>query len=128
MVKILVVDDEIETTQIYCRVLRRIKNVESFGAVNAKEAFENLESQKPDLLLLDLNLNETLTGIDVLKKGRELNPAIQALIITGNGEETVHKECLALGARKIIEKPVDLQMLLETVKKVVNEIAASKGE
>ena len=118
MIKILVVDDEKSTTTAYVNVLGA-KGYDAKGALNSKQAFDALESYKPDIILLDINLREKVTGVDVLKKAVGLNPNVQTAVITGLGSDFLVEEALSAGAKKVIHKPTGLTTILG----IINELS-----
>ena len=126
MVKILIVDDEPAFTNTYVMFLKRIKGLETFGALNSKDAFDILKSQNPELLLIDLNLNESVKGLDILKHALAQNPRLYILVTTGNMDGKIEEECLAAGAKVVIHKPVSLQDLQEKVSEGVAVAQATK--
>jgi len=53
----------------------------------------------------------------VLKRVKQTRPAIEVIILTGHGSEEDRKTCLELGAFAYLQKPVDIELLTETLKK-----------
>lgn len=106
--------------------LKRIDGLETFGALNSKEAYALLEAEHPEILLLDLNLNESVKGLDILKKALTQNPKLYVLVTTGNMDSKVEDECLAAGAKSVIHKPAALQDVLEKVKQAIEAVRAAK--
>ena len=127
MVKILIVDDESAFTATYVTFLKRIGDVETFGALNSNEAYALLSSQNPEVLLLDLNLNESVKGLDILKRALAQNPKIRTIVTTGNMDPRVEDECIAAGAIGVVHKPVALQELLDTVRQAVESVRPPKA-
>ena len=121
MVKVLVVDDEPNVTSACVNVLKA-KNYDCCGALNSTEAFKALETFKPDIILLDINLMEKITGVDILKKALELNPNVQTAVITGLGDGTLVDEALSLGAKTVMQKPTGLAKILETINELAKNI------
>ena len=101
--KILAVDDE-------QRMVRFIQlNLEQDGfevvtAYNGKEALEQVRTQLPDLILLDIMMPD-INGFDVLKKIREVNN-VPVIMLTAKGEEDDRIQGLELGADDYITKPL----------------------
>lgn len=118
---ILVVDDEYIVRKTIHNIFRDIgyimQSVESGTA-----ALKFIESQTPDLVLLDLNLKD-MSGLDVLKKIKKNKPDIITIMITGFGTIETAIEAMKSGAYDYIQKPfnsAELRMLvfnaLETLK------------
>ena len=121
MVKILIVDDEVDITEC-CVMYFKNLGYDMYGAKNSKEAFEAIEKNKPDILLLDINLRERYTGLDVLKKALQVNPKAQAIMLTGMGHEAIVEDCLKQGAKLILNKPIILEQLKETITTYVKKV------
>lgn len=123
MAKILIVDDEAAiTVPLQGFIGRRLEGHEVLVATKALEAYKILEEQKIDIILLDLNLNEQLTGYDVQKKALSINPKTHTIVITGNRRSDVQTQCDDVGVKLIIEKPLIIANVLEEVKKVISQL------
>lgn len=121
MKKILIVDDEQSLTSSLVSFLGTILQVQAFGAYKYQEAVDIFDKEDIDLLILDYNLKEKMTGLDVLKKAREKKPDIKSLMITGNVTNELEEECHALGLMVIIHKPLVLMELKEAIEKSLKE-------
>jgi len=114
--KILAVDDE-------QRMVRFIQlNLEQDGfevitAFNGKEALEQVRSQLPDLILLDIMMPD-INGFEVLKKIREVN-TVPVIMLTAKGEEDDRIQGLELGADDYITKPFSPRELVSRIKAVL---------
>lgn len=122
MAKILVVDDEPEITDS-CVMYLEMEGYDACGAKNSKEAFAALEKYKPEVLILDLNLNESVSGLHILKKALEYCPSAQAAVLTGHSEGKVAEKCYAAGAKMIVEKPIAIEKFKEIVDKLSNGLS-----
>lgn len=119
MAKILMIDDEALITNCLVGNLKML-GYDICGAKNSKEAFEAIESYKPDILLLDINLHEKITGFDILKKALELNPKIKVAILAG-GDYSV-EDCLKYGVKTMIKKPVALEKLIAAINELIKAV------
>lgn len=118
MIKVLIVDDEAAVTDSLTIYLKN-NGFEAYGAKNSNQAFEVLEKHKPDILILDINLREKYTGIDVLKKAKELDPNVKAAMLTGSEDEQMRQEALDCGAKMIIEKPI----MITKFRQIIDQLA-----
>jgi CheY-like chemotaxis protein len=77
------------------------------------------KTQIPELILLDLNL-PGMDGKDILVKIREdaIHKRIPVVILTTSKNEVDIYECYERGANSYIEKPVDMEKFLETIKRI----------
>jgi len=96
----------------------RFPDFRIFQALNSAQAFEIIDQEKPDILILDLNLNEKLTGFDVQKKALQVIPTVKSLVVTGNVDEDVEKMAGELGIKQVLAKPVSLSTLITLVKEL----------
>ena len=114
MAKILVIDDE----QAIRKALKEILEYEKYEVKEAKSGFEGLDfisKEKFDLVLCDVKMPQ-MDGIEVLEKLTELYPDIPVVMVTGNGSVEMAVEALKKGAYDFIEKPVDMNRLLVSVR------------
>lgn len=107
----LIVDD----SQIIRRVARKI--FEGFGfevseAENGQHAFEYCQGNLPDIVLLDWYM-PVMTGIDFLKKLRELDKGDKPIVIFCTEENDFNKiqEAISSGANEYIMKPFDSDII-----------------
>lgn len=120
MSKILFVDDEPDITEA-CVEYLRLEGFDAVGATNATDAVNVLARDKPKFLIIDLNLRETMTGFDLLKKALELDPGTRAAILTGHSEEDVEPRCRAAGAVAVYRKPMPLEQCKTIVEELMRE-------
>lgn len=118
MMKILAADDQ-------PMILKSIgSKLESSGfetvfAENGKIAIEVFDSEKPDLVILDLNM-PIMTGFDVIKHIRVVRQSkIPIIVMSGNDEENIIVDTFQLGVDDYIEKPVGLNEVLMRVKRLL---------
>ncbi len=119
--KVLIADDEpnivisLEFLMEHCGYEVRVVH-------NGNEALQQVETFKPDLILLDVML-PLRNGFDVCRKIRE-NIAFQAtkiIMLTAKGRDIEVAKGLALGADAYVTKPFGTKELLEQVRKLLDE-------
>ncbi|MEJ2023849.1 MAG: response regulator, partial [Deltaproteobacteria bacterium] len=124
--RILLVDDEREfVTTLSERLLMR--DMGSVVAYDGKSALDLIESDEPDVMILDLRM-PGIDGIEVLRRVKKTNPNIEVIILTGHGSEKDRKRCLDLGAFAYLQKPVDIDLLSETLKKANEKAKAARTQ
>ncbi|MEW6113029.1 MAG: response regulator, partial [Thermodesulfobacteriota bacterium] len=69
----------------------------------------------PDVMVLDLKM-PGIDGMEVLKRVRKAYPQVQVIILTGHGSEKDEAEARRLGAFAYLQKPVDIEKLIRTLK------------
>nr|WP_320012290.1 response regulator [uncultured Desulfobulbus sp.] len=122
--KVLLVDDEQEFVQTLSDRLNT-RNYGSYPVFDGEQAMELLESETPDVMVLDLKM-PGMQGVDVLRKTKEVKPEIEVIILTGHGSEEDRKVCLELGAFAYLQKPVDIKELTELIDTAHKKVAESK--
>jgi len=119
---ILVVDDE-------ARMVRFIRlNLEQDGfqvisAYDGREALEQVRSQLPNLVLLDVMMPD-LDGFEVLQRIREQS-SVPVIMLTAKGEEEDRVRGLELGADDYITKPFSPRELVSRVRAVLRRTEAA---
>jgi two-component system response regulator FixJ len=69
-----------------------------------------------------------MSGIDLLKRLRELNCTIPVIVITGHGDVPLAVEAMKYGASDFLEKPFDDDLILAAVRTALSDQAASQEE
>ncbi len=89
---------------------------------NALEAYDQAKLQKPDIILMDINM-PVLDGIGGLKllKGDPSTKDIPVVMVTTRGEPANLELCMQLGASEFVVKPFDRVGLQNTVKKFLEK-------
>ena len=113
MSKLLIVDDEIDIREFAKNFFRK-RNIDVLTAAGGKEALGIIDREKPDLVLLDVRMEE-MNGLEVLRTLRNQKNNVKVIMVTGveNGEAI--KEARDLGVIGYIHKP----LVLEELEKVV---------
>jgi len=115
MSKILVVDDEIGIREVVKEALSK-EGHEVATVPSAEQAYATLLKQPFDLVISDINIGEG-SGIDVLKKIRELQKEIPVIIYSGSVTPAVEEEAKQAGANGVLCKDVGIAALVEEVSK-----------
>ena len=119
-IRVLLVDDE----EDYVRTMAErmdMRDLQSTVALSGEEALVALDANPPDVIVLDLRM-PGMHGMEVLEKVKRDHPHIQVIILTGHGSETDREVCMKLGAFAYLQKPVDIDLLSETLKKANEKI------
>jgi len=118
--RVLLVDDEREFVQTLSERLL-LRDMGSAVAYDGESALEMLREDEPDVMILDLKM-PGIDGMEVLKRVKATQPEIEVIILTGHGNETDRETCMNLGAFAYLQKPVDIDILSETMKKANEKI------
>jgi len=108
--KVLVVDDEADVREVFIEYLA-LQGFEVLEAGNGLEALLHVKHARPDAVVLDLGMPR-LGGLEALKRIRKFDPAIAVVIASGQLDDDVRRQAVALGARAVLPKPVVLVDLL----------------
>ncbi len=113
--KVLLVDDEEE----FCNLLS--ERLETRGmkvnAVNSGEdAVAKVGDENFDAIIVDLAM-PGIDGIETLRQIKEKRPDLEIIMLTGHATVQDSIEAMKLGAEDLLEKPVDLNALMEKIKK-----------
>lgn len=116
MRKILIVDDE-PSVRDSLRIIFK-KDYLVIPAASADEALIKLESEEPDLVLLDI-IMPGKDGMQALKEMRERQPHTPIIMLTATKTLKTAVEAMKLGAYDYITKPFDLEELKLIVQKAI---------
>jgi len=118
MLKILVVDDENEITQILENFFAR-KGYTVFVANDGEQALEVIQEHRPHLVFLDIRMPK-MDGLTVLRNIRLVDKSIKVIMVTALEDDESIKQANALGAVDYITKPFKLDYLEREVIEKVN--------
>lgn len=113
--KVLIVDDEKDFLDI---IAERIgaRGMDVSTASSAEEALNMVEAESYDVVIMDFMM-PALDGFKALKLMKTKQPEVQIILLTGNVPDEKRIEARALGALDVIEKPPDLNDLIQKIKK-----------
>ncbi|MHC4591161.1 MAG: sigma-54-dependent transcriptional regulator [Planctomycetota bacterium] len=120
MLKILIVDDEKPARVGMRKVLERV-GFEILEAVDGQSAIEASERERPDIVLLDVNIPRP-DGMEVLNRLREIEGAPLVIMITAYGSERLAAEAIKQGAYDYIPKPYELDELRAAARRAAETI------
>jgi two-component system, OmpR family, KDP operon response regulator KdpE len=122
-VTILVVDDEPQIR----RVMRTTLTAEGYAVIGARdgaEALEKLRSERPDLVLLDMNM-PVLDGLQACREIRS-GSEVPIIMLTVRSAEKDKVRALDAGADDYVVKPFSIQELLARVRALLRRVADQK--
>jgi CheY-like chemotaxis protein len=122
--KVLLVDDEQEFVQTLSERLY-MREIGSAVVYDGEQALTLVKEDEPEVIVLDLRM-PGIDGIEVLKRLKREHPAVEVIILTGHGSDKDRDTCLELGAFAYLEKPVDLDVLHQTMREAYDKIRASQ--
>lgn len=111
---VLLVDDEEELVKALAERLE-IRGLSTEIALDGEQALQVIQKREPDVMVLDLKM-PGMDGLEVLRQVKKTHPGIQVVIMTGHGSEKDRDAAERLGAFGYLQKPVGIDLLLETLK------------
>ena len=120
--KILGIDDNKDLLDL-CEVVLTAEGHEYTGLLTGKEGLESMRKEKFDLVLLDLSMPE-FSGIDVidaLDKDGLMKKQKIVIFTASSATEKEYGPLLEKGAHSVIKKPLDVDLLVEHIKKIDSE-------
>jgi len=117
---ILLADDEEDIKTVVSMLLESL-GYEVVTAFDGLDTMEKAESEKPDLILLDIMM-PVLDGFEVLKrlKANKRTAGIPILMLSAAAHTDTISRALSLGAKDYVVKPFDPEKLLEKIKQVIS--------
>jgi response regulator RpfG family c-di-GMP phosphodiesterase len=117
--RILIVDDE----EMICNLMARRLAKEGYFCVTAndgKEALNHFYKDTFSLIISDMKMPE-MGGLELLKRVKAVNPNMMVIMITAYADIDVAVEAMRLGAFDFIMKPVDLNLVLLSVRNALEK-------
>jgi len=113
--KVLLVDDEMDFLSIMSERMQN-QGMSVSTAASAKQAIQMAGAQSFDAVILDLQMPE-MDGLEALRVLKAQKPELQVILLTGHATIEKGVEAMKLGAMDLMEKPADLRILADKIKK-----------
>ena len=124
MLSVLIIEDETVLAKNIATYLRRL-NHEVRHTDNGESGLALVESERPDVVILDYNL-PGLDGLELLTRIRTIDPLIRTVMATGEGSEQLAVDAMKAGAYDYLTKPLVLGKLKIVLEKIVGEVRLSQ--
>src|SRR5438552_17301466 len=121
--KVLIVDDEPGIRQALGQLLE-FEGYEVKSAGNATDGITQYQSFRPHLVFMDVKM-AGIDGLEALKRLRELDPAAVVVMISGHATIQTAVEATQRGAYDILEKPLDTDRILLTLRHAFERVTLS---
>ena len=122
--RILVVDDELGPRESLRMLLKPAYQIQT--ADGGRAALEQIPSYRPDVVILDIKMPE-LDGLEVLRRVKRIDPAIEVVMITAYASLETVKLALTHGAFEYLIKPFSRQDLEDVVRRALERRHAELG-
>lgn len=123
---VFVVDDDAAARNMVSRLIASVGlSTEAYGS--AEEFLAAYEASRPGCLVLDVRMSG-MSGLELQDKLAANRMEIPIVFVTGHGDVSMAVECLQAGAVHFIEKPFREQVLLEAIRKALEQDAKRREE
>lgn len=120
MAKILIVDDSKTSRKFLRNMIEQAGHEIVAEAVDGAEGVEKFRIYRPDITTMDITM-PVLDGIDAVKDIIEIDPDAKIIMVTAAGQKANMIEALKKGAADFIQKPFDMDVIVNTIEKVMEE-------
>ena len=121
--QVLVIDDEMGPRESLRMLLKPSYQVHTADSVEI--GLQLLNEKKPDAIVLDIRM-PGVTGIEGLRRIRQIDPHLSVIMLTGFGALETAKEAVRLGANDYISKPFDAREMREVISRNVARTRAHR--
>lgn len=119
-IKIMVVDDHLAFRKGIINLLNQYKWIIIAGeASNGHEYLQNVESIMPDIVLMDIKMNN-INGIEATKISTQTYPGIKIIALTFEKESDYITDLMQAGAKDILYKDAPISEIIATIIKIHN--------
>lgn len=113
--RILCVDDDADSLEMLCTVLR---NYDTVAASNVRDALRVASSERFDLYVLD-NRYRDGTGIELCRQLRSFDQLTPVLFLSGLDTEAANREAIDAGAQAYMVKPIRIDELEQRIEQLI---------
>jgi len=117
--KILLVDDEVHIRKFVSLILKQIGQPVIAEAGNGEEALRAYQSDKPDIVLLDVNMPR-MDGMETLRKLKETDPDCVVIMLTSLANRESVERALELGATNYIRKDTPKDEIAQALSEIID--------
>jgi len=124
--ELLIVDDNKTFVDRMIRLLDELDNIGYIDVANSyDDAFWILTNEKPDLVLLDINLKGK-SGIDLLGIIKKMEWECKVIMVSNHADEYYRRECKNLGADYFLDKTNDFGLLPGIIISIQQNLTTTK--
>jgi CheY-like chemotaxis protein len=118
--KFLLVDDEAHIRKFVGLILKKLCQPTIFEAGDGLAALELYTQEKPDLVLLDVNMPQ-MDGLQTLARLRQIAPEANVVMLTSLANRQTVEECARLGALGYIRKDTPKEEISTQLQSIIEE-------
>ncbi len=123
-VNIVLIDDE----EAFVTTLQERLEMRGFPArvaLDGQSGLNLIAADTPDVVVLDLRM-PGMSGVEVLRRIRGQWPGLPVIMLSGHGSDQDFETCLDLGAAQYHKKPLDIDLLLDSIRVVTQGAATDR--
>lgn len=119
-IRALVVDDSLQLRRSIMYALQRLPDLVCVEAGDGAEALKKLQAGRFDIILTDINM-PVLDGLKLVAylRADPTTAKVPVVVVTTESAEVDRARAMTLGASAYLVKPVQAQLVLETVKRLL---------
>ena len=115
IMKYLVIDDsKLARLSLIKSLKMHVDDAQVFQVANGKEAIEIVQTEKPDVIFLDLTM-PVMDGYETLPKILEINPKAKVIVISADVQEQTKEKVIKLGAQLHVQKPINSDKMQDII-------------
>ncbi len=120
-IKVLVIDDIVECAQHYKNLVSSNEQMEVVGIAHSGEDAVNMSKElKPDIILMDVQLETPDAGIKATEEITEFNPETKVIILTAFYDEDIITDAYVAGAVEYFVKDMNNDDVIQTILNIYN--------
>jgi CheY-like chemotaxis protein len=117
---ILIVEDDLILAMVLERMVLKLNYSVADKRVSGKGAIEMAENYHPDLILMDIQLEDNIDGIEAMRRIRRSSD-VPVIYITGNSDQYYIDRARETNYIDYLIKPIQLSDLKDSINKVFKE-------
>jgi DNA-binding NarL/FixJ family response regulator len=119
---VFLVDDSTIVLEKLAAMISGIEGVEIAGqAMNEHDAIQSILKLKPDVVILDIRLNGSGNGMNVLKRIKKENPPPIVIMLTNYPYPQYREKCRALNADYFFDKVTEIEKIYDTFQQLLKD-------
>ena len=115
---IIVVEDDKVLSLLLSKMIERLGYEVQEVITKGREAIEKIEEQSPDLVLMDIMLEDDVDGIDAMIELRKKGVQVPVIYITGNSDPVNRERAKSTGFEEYLIKPVSFEDLKANIEQI----------
>ena len=121
---VLIVDDNVFIRQALCKLFERESDFEVCGeAENGKQAIEEAQRLRPDLIVLDLSM-PVMNGFDAARVLKRLMPTVLLIMYSAFGDRVAEHQARIIGISEVVSKSEQASVLIHKARGLFYSSAA----